>query len=242
MIYDKTQDGKNQALIGRTWIQLQPQLTLFQTTDSKQFPILNKKPKWHNIIYDPTDQYQGKILIGYTLIRKEHATFIPMESMEPETSKTELNVFCIGLRDIDETIDDIKPKNVKVLYDFSGQQYEKIWTESQKIKCQGTNLNKLITITLNVPRNKNFSPVLDTFVYESSPGQEEQILGCGCIELDHILNYYKYKDLPKDAIIEESESDFSEGDLEDAYQKKDKMDLLKKTGKTFIEGEELNIQ
>ena len=35
--------------------------------------MIYKKPKWWNVIYDGVDDVQGKLLLGYVLIKKEDA-------------------------------------------------------------------------------------------------------------------------------------------------------------------------
>ena len=60
-----------------------------------------KKPKWYNIIYDPTNEKSGEILLAYTLLEKEIADIIPDENIRPRFKIISLYSYVIGLRDIE---------------------------------------------------------------------------------------------------------------------------------------------
>lgn len=85
MVFDD--DGNDRHdLIGRVWITLEPDIVLFEY-DPNQDPVevLFRKPKWYNIIYDANDTQAGKLLLSYTLIKKEEANLVPMEDMYPKS-------------------------------------------------------------------------------------------------------------------------------------------------------------
>ena len=43
----------------------------------------------------------GKIMAGYVLIPKDKAHLVPYEELYPNHTKEVLNLFCIGVRDIE---------------------------------------------------------------------------------------------------------------------------------------------
>lgn len=115
--------------------------------------MLYRKPKWYNIIYDVTDEAQGQILLAYALIKKEDAPKVPIESLYPSCVKSKMNIFCIGLRDIEQMIGKVEPKNCSVSFDISGDEFDPVFTDSKKIKAGGININRLITVDIDIPNN-----------------------------------------------------------------------------------------
>ena len=64
-----------------------------------------KRPKWWNVKYDATGETTGKILMGYALIKKEEAAKVDDEAIsELSTMEREINMYCIGVRDIETPI------------------------------------------------------------------------------------------------------------------------------------------
>jgi len=58
MVFDEDKhedEDPTYDLIGRIWITLEPSIIKFQT-ETDLVDILYHKPKWHNIVYDATDQ------------------------------------------------------------------------------------------------------------------------------------------------------------------------------------------
>ena len=51
-----------------------------------------------------------------------HLYKIPDEDIYPNSVPEEINIFCIGLRNIDETIDGKKPMKFSVAFDISGDK------------------------------------------------------------------------------------------------------------------------
>lgn len=63
MLYDFDQNDKDD-LIGRVWVTFQSKV---------------RTPKWYNILYEPTDQIQGKVLLAYTLEPNYTSTIVPLQ-------------------------------------------------------------------------------------------------------------------------------------------------------------------
>lgn len=64
--------------------------------------LLFQRPKWWNVKYDATGETTGKVLMGYALIRKEEAAKVMDEDIsELSTMQREINMYCIGVRDIE---------------------------------------------------------------------------------------------------------------------------------------------
>lgn len=50
-------------------------------------------------------------------------------------------------------IGNIEPTNVAVSFDISGDDYDPIYTDFKKVKDKGVNINRLIPIKIDVPKN-----------------------------------------------------------------------------------------
>lgn len=59
-------------------------------------------------------------MLSYTLIKKDDAYLVPMESILPAKTEKNLHFFIIGLREIEEEVNGIKPKKCSVSFDVSG--------------------------------------------------------------------------------------------------------------------------
>lgn len=91
--------------------------------------------------------------MSYALIKKEDASKVPEESLYPSCEKGTINLFCVGLRNIDTMVGKIEPTNCAVSFDISGDDYDPIYTDYKKVKDKAININRLITINVDIPRN-----------------------------------------------------------------------------------------
>jgi hypothetical protein len=115
--------------------------------------------------------------LAYSIIPKEKAFLIPDENIYPNCIKQELSLFCIGLRNIEEIVGSVTPTNVAVSFDISGDAYDPIYTDYKKVKARGVNINRLIPLTVDVPKNQNFCPVIDCYVWNQNLPDEPKLLG-----------------------------------------------------------------
>ena len=76
----------------------------------KNIDILYRKPKFYNIIYEPTNEKSGEILLAYTLLEKDLVDHIPVEKIKPRSKIISLESYAIGLRDIVMENPDFTPK------------------------------------------------------------------------------------------------------------------------------------
>lgn len=110
-----------------------------------------------------------------------------------------------------DIIGTIEPTNVAVSFDISGDDYDPIFTDYKKVKSEGMNINRLISLKIDIPRNQNFCPVIDCYVWNKEAAEEPKLLGVTTIDLAKILeNYYRRLKLPADAIMEEDSEDEEE--------------------------------
>jgi hypothetical protein len=134
--------------------------------------VYYRKPKWYNIIYDVTEEHQGQLLLSYALIKKEEAHLVPVEDIYPRGQVTKLNFFCIGLRNIDDTIDGVAPTKCSVSFKVSGDKLNlPMETDPMAVKNAGVNINRHIALQLEAPNNANFCPVMDVFMWDEQPGK-----------------------------------------------------------------------
>ena len=64
-----------------------------------------------------------------------------------------MNLFCIGLRNFEDMVLNTTPSNVCISFDISGDDYDPIYTDYKKVKDKGVNINRLIPLNVDVPRN-----------------------------------------------------------------------------------------
>lgn len=74
-------------------------------------------------------------------------------------------------------IGNIEPTNVAVSFDISGDDYDPIYTDYKKVKDKGVNINRLIPIKIDVPKNQNFCPVIDCYVWNQINPDKPKLLG-----------------------------------------------------------------
>lgn len=65
----------DKKLLGRVWITLSKEYKKkFNLPITKeQVEIFYRKPKWYNVIYDPTNEKSGEVLLSYALLDKSIA-------------------------------------------------------------------------------------------------------------------------------------------------------------------------
>ena len=107
-------------------------------------------------------------MCGYTIIEKNIAEQVPQEDIYPSFDRHKLHIFCIGLRDIDLEVGKIQPKKCYSTFDISGDEFEPVKTDPIKIKNGGININKLISLDIDIPHNKHFCPMLDICAWDVS--------------------------------------------------------------------------
>ena len=64
-----------------------------------------------------------------------------------------------------------------------------------KIKNCGVNINKFIPVKIDVPKNKNFCPVLDIYVWEHRTPVEKKLFGVSTISLFDFVKLYHKEEL-----------------------------------------------
>ena len=172
-------------MIGRSWVQIQNNFAFYKHIDEKKqingkqvqrsntgeqvdynrieyVDFVYNKPKWYNVIYEPTEQLQGKILVSCAIFPKlmkdgtDSRLKIPKvdSDIKPSCDRRKLHMYCIGLRDIIEDCGDFKPKNLYVKFTISIDGFDPISTQRMKIKEGGINLNEELVVEIDVPRNK----------------------------------------------------------------------------------------
>jgi hypothetical protein len=150
--------------------------------------------------------------------------------MYPAYKKITLNVFCIGLRNIDEHIGGREVQKASISFDISGDTNEPMYTDTMRIRDSGVNVNRILPLMLDVPNNQNFSPVMDVFAWENTDGEDKMMMATTSIQLSTILsNYYRRRHLPLGAILEDEEDSDSDDDLMNKLDEQD-IDPSKKKG------------
>jgi len=79
--------------LGRIWVTMDPKKRQFRPNVEKfreykdKVDIYYRKPKWYNMVYDPTNEVCGQLLMSYALIKSEDAPLIKYESIYPRHKK-----------------------------------------------------------------------------------------------------------------------------------------------------------
>ncbi len=122
ILYD-TDDGVPSELLGRSWITFQPSELYYKVQEGdyegELVPIYYRKPKWWNVFFDAKEEVMGRILMGYTLIKSDVAHKVPIESIYPDMKTEKIDMFLIGVRDIEEDVG-FKPQKLSLVFDISG--------------------------------------------------------------------------------------------------------------------------
>lgn len=214
-------DKNRRQLMGRIWIQFQPESYKLRVPTLEQpVSVFFRKPKWYasrlrqrvwqhmsqrvpqracsptpratppplryNVIYDPTNEKSGEVLLSYSLLEQSVISHMPEEKrIYPRSRKEHLNIFCIGLRQVNVgVIEKYEPKKGYVTFDISGDEYDAIKSETVRIKNKGICVNKLIKLDIDLPNNKNFCPTMDICAWVMEDGiLDKWLLGYGSINL-----------------------------------------------------------
>jgi len=157
--------------------------------------MIYQRPVWKNIIYDATEQYQGRILVSYALIPEADKHKVPFkQNIQPESSLHKIHLFLIGVRDINmDELGFLKPLHVSATFDVSGDSEEATETEKQLIVNNGANINMYKELTIGVPFSKSLTPLLDVHLHGWKLGSStSQMIGYSSIDLKGTLDdFYK---------------------------------------------------
>jgi hypothetical protein len=192
LVYDDDSGGKadpkHSDLIGRSWLEIEPTYSDYTVSPSEKVRIIYHKPRWYDIMYDATDEHCGKILAGYALIPADQAKKIPLEDITPATTPYKLEMFCVGIRDLNTNLGFSKPYYLSMQFDVPGDQSSNQKTDKIRLKNNGINLNTQMTINVDVPLNQTFSPLLDTYLYAHSlTSTKANLIGYVSVDLAEYL-------------------------------------------------------
>jgi len=200
LVYDsdshRDEDYDEKELLGRAWLRIQNQPREYYDKLTKQrYSMIYQRPVWKSIIYDATEQYQGKILVSYALIPAEHKHMVPFkQNIQPESSIHKIHLFLIGVRDINmDELGFLKPLHVSATFDVSGDSEEATETEKQLIVNNGANINMYKELTIGVPFSRALTPLLDVHLHGWKLGAStSQMIGYSSIDLKGTLDdFYK---------------------------------------------------
>ncbi len=108
------------------------QIELHEITFDGMYKMWYRRPKWYKVIYDADDSISGEILFGYSIlpdkIKNKAKLKIGKDDLRPKFEKMELDIFCLGLRDIE--VHGKAPKKGHLAFDISGDAYDEIATKA----------------------------------------------------------------------------------------------------------------
>jgi hypothetical protein len=113
------------------------------------------------------------------------ADLIPDENIYPNCIKQELSLFCI-----EDMVGTIAPNNVAVSFDIGGDDYDLIFTDYKKVMARGVNINRLIPLIVEVPKNQHFCSVINCYLWNQDLPEKPKLIGVQTMDLAKILKEY----------------------------------------------------
>lgn len=105
--------SRGKSFLGRFWLLLEnfysaqnkrKYLKNFMVSADKSIPLVYVKPMWYPMIYDKKSQIDGKLLLGYVLMKREHYNqygyIFKKINIKPEVSKENISIYSFGVRNL----------------------------------------------------------------------------------------------------------------------------------------------
>lgn len=204
-------------------------------------------PKWHKLYLPLSNRQQGRILLSFLILEKEKYSDIKSlkEKLKicPKTSLYEVEINCLGLRDI-MPLSLLPVKKPYIIFDVNGINFKnsnKNLVSSIKTDPKETgpnpNINSIIKFDLNLPDNPIFVPQLQCLVNDYMlSGLINPLLGIFLIDLKTIIEFHEknyLKDLEKleNKIQEINSAEYIAKKLSEEKKEKDREKVQQKGGK-----------
>ena len=105
---DEYDENNKKTLIGRFWLKLEVDKKknkkfMVSRKDNKGIDLIYEKPQWIPLIYDKEDKEDGKLLMGYTLTKKENEVYLKDIEIKPDMKKEEMAIWAFGVRGLNFT-------------------------------------------------------------------------------------------------------------------------------------------
>lgn len=104
---DLENKSRKKVLLGRYWLELDTSVRKKFKGLTETIDIIYKKPKWIPIVYDKDDVTEGKLMMAYSLVKKEQNYVVEemireknIGNIEPEYKNIDMSLFTIGVRNI----------------------------------------------------------------------------------------------------------------------------------------------
>ena len=142
--YDRDMFGYSKDLLGRAIINIDGPAKV-QIEKGRQVAYVSyRDPEWHDLYFDALDEQKGFVLVGYGLISTEVAENCPPVSIVPPTVSCNLNIVCIGLRDLVDSISFIPLKRVTCKFDVSGDTKDAMETNKHSVRYNSCNIGEIV--------------------------------------------------------------------------------------------------
>lgn len=146
------------------------------------------EPEWHELYFDALKEHKGNILAGFGLMTEEEAENNPPPSIVPPSIPSTLNVVCIGVRDLIDSIDIVPLKRLSLKFDVSGDSQEAMDSNKHPVKYNSCNVLEIISVPIDIPLNPLYSPVCSVYVYDHVLGFiGSRLIGICHIPLDKVV-------------------------------------------------------
>ena len=142
--YDRDLFGYSKDLLGRAIINIDGPAKV-QIEKGRQVAYVSyKEPQWHDLFFDALNEQKGVILVGYGLCTTEVAESCPPVSIIPPTVSCNLNIVCIGLRNLVDSISFVPLKRLSCKFDVSGDTKEAMQTNKHLVRYNSCNIGEII--------------------------------------------------------------------------------------------------
>lgn len=149
---------------------------------------LYRKPQWYEIYFDALKEQKGFLLAGFGLLDLDMADKYPPVSIIPPSVPALLNVICIGIRDLIDSINVVPLKRLSLKFDVSGDSQEAMDSNKHPVRYNSCNISEIISVPIDIPMNPLYSPVLSVYVYDHVLGFiGERLIGICHIPLQKVV-------------------------------------------------------
>lgn len=104
---DLDNKSRKKVLLGRYWLELDTSVRKKFKGLTETIDVIYKKPKWVPIVYDKDDVTEGRLMMSYSLVKKDQNYVVEemirekgIGNIEPEYKTIDMSLFTIGIRNI----------------------------------------------------------------------------------------------------------------------------------------------
>ena len=141
--------------------------------------------KEYMLKYPGTKKLEGKISVGFHLIREDLAKNVPLRDIRPDGIQGKLHIGCLGLRNGITSLDMYPLRSVYFVYEVEGNSPDPYQTKKVIIQEGTCNTLESTTIPFKIPLHPKYAPYLTVYAFDNYLGAfGKRCLGCACFPLE----------------------------------------------------------